>query len=214
MLLDQYLPGASQFNALILPYYMKIGLFFGSFNPIHIGHLIIANYFAENTDIDKVWFVVSPQNPFKQKSTLLDEKHRLYMVNLAVEDNYKLEASSIEFRLPQPSYTINTLTYLKEKHPEHSFILLMGSDNLPGLPKWKNIELILSDHPVYVYSRRQTESTAAPLKGDFLFFKVPLIDISSTFLRENLKSSISIRYLVPDKVWEYLTEMGFYRNIL
>ena len=192
---------------------MKIGLFFGSFNPIHTGHLIIANYFAENTDIDKVWFVVSPQNPFKQKSTLLDEKHRLYMVNLAVEDNYKLEASSIEFKLPQPSYTINTLTYLKEKHPEHTFVLLMGSDNLPGLSKWKNIELILSDHPVYIYTRRDPESHTAPIKRNFSFFKVPLIDISSTFIRESLKNGVSIRYLVPEKVWEYLSEMGFYRNI-
>lgn len=192
---------------------MKIGLFFGSFNPIHTGHLIIANYFAENTDIDKVWFVVSPQNPFKQKNSLLDEKHRLYMVNLAVEDNYKLEASNIEFRLPQPSYTINTLTYLKEKHPEHTFVLLMGSDNLPGLPKWKNIELILSDHPVYIYTRRDTESPTAPIKGNFSFFKVPLIDISSTFIRESLKNEVSVRYLVPDKVWEYLGEMGFYKGI-
>ncbi len=192
---------------------MKIGLFFGSFNPIHTGHLIIANYFAENTDIDKVWFVVSPQNPFKQKNTLLDEKHRLYMVNLAVEDNYKLEASNIEFRLPQPSYTINTLTYLKEKHPEHTFVLLMGSDNLPGLPKWKNIELILQDHPVYVYTRRDTELPNAPIPGNFSFFKVPLIDISSTFIRESLKNGVSVRYLVPDKVWEYLGEMGFYKGI-
>ncbi len=192
---------------------MKIGLFFGSFNPIHTGHLIIANYFAENTDIDKVWFVVSPQNPFKQKSTLLDEKQRLYMVNLAVEDNYKLEASNMEFRLPQPSYTINTLTYLKEKHPEHTFVLLMGSDNLAGLPKWKNIELILTNHPVYIYTRRDTESPESPIKGNFSFFKVPLIDISSTFIRENLKSGVSVRYLVPEKVWEYLGEMGFYKSI-
>ena len=130
---------------------MRIGLFFGSFNPIHTGHLIIANHFAENTDLHQVWFIVSPQNPFKEKSSLLDEKHRLYMVNLAVENNYKLQASNIEFHLPQPSYTINTLTHLKEKHPEHEFILLMGSDNLPSLHKWKNIELILRDHPIYVY---------------------------------------------------------------
>ena len=178
-----------------------------------MGHLIIANYFAENTDIDKVWFIVSPQNPFKQKNTLLDEKHRLYMVNMAVEDNYKLEASNIEFKLPQPSYTINTLTYLKEQHPEHHFVLIMGSDNLPGLSKWKNIENILSQHEVYVYTRRDTESHEAPLPGKFSFFKVPLIDISSTFIRDSIKTGVSVRYMVPDKVWEYLGEMGFYKGI-
>ncbi len=192
---------------------MKIGLFFGSFNPIHTGHLIIANYFAENTDMDKVWFIVSPQNPFKEKHTLLDEKHRLYMVNLAVEDNYKLEASNIEFKLPQPSYTIHTLTYLKEKYPENEFVLIMGSDNLAGLPKWKNIELIVKSHPIYIYTRSESERIEPDFDGDFHFFDVPIIAISSTFIRNSIKSGISIRYLVPDKVWEYLDEMSFYKKV-
>ncbi len=190
---------------------MKIGLFFGSFNPVHTGHLIIANYFAENTDIEKVWFIVSPQNPFKQKITLLDEKHRLYMVNLSVENNYKLSASNIEFHLPQPSYTIDTLTYLHEKHPEHEFILIMGSDNLAGLAKWKNFELIVKDHGIYIYKRKGVETIPEGLTGNLRLFDVPLLDISSTYIRQNIKEEKSVRYLVPENVWEYLNEMKFYK---
>lgn len=191
---------------------MKVGLFFGTFNPVHIGHLIIADYFAQNTDVDQVWFVISPQSPFKQKSSLLDEKHRFYMVNIAVEDNPKLKASNIEFHLPKPGYTIDTLTYLKEKYPEHSFVLLMGSDNLESFPKWKNCEAILAEHALYVYKRPGFSETPVVLKGDIRVFDVPLLDISATYIRTKLKERKSVRYLVPETVWQYLQEMHFYQQ--
>lgn len=190
---------------------MNIGLFFGSFNPIHTGHLIIANYFAENADLQQVWFVVSPQNPFKEKASLLDEKHRLYMVNLAIEDNYQLQASNIEFHLPQPSYTIDTLTYLKEKYPEHRFSIIMGSDNLPAFHKWKNYEKILAQHSVLVYKRNSIDQVPDNLQGDIRLFDLPLLAISSTYIRQQIKAGKSVRYLVPDKVWQHLQEMHFYK---
>lgn len=189
---------------------MKVGLFFGSFNPLHTGHLIIANYFAENTDVQQVWFIISPQNPFKNKESLLDEKHRYYMVNLAVEDNPKLKASNVEFHMPKPSYTIDTLTHLKEKYPENTFVLLMGSDNLSGFHKWKNYVQILRQHAVYVYKRRGVETVPENLHGDIRLFDVPLLDISSTFIRQTIHNKKSVRYLVPDVVWRYVTEMHFY----
>lgn len=191
---------------------MKIGLFFGSFNPVHTGHLIIANYFAEETDLDQVWFVVSPQNPFKTKNSLLDEKHRLYMVNLAIEDNYKLQASNIEFHLPKPSYTIDTLTYLQEKYPANEFILIMGSDNLVTLNKWKNFEQILKLHKIFIYTRAEYDLKTYNLKGDIRFFDVPILNISSTYIRNNLSLGKSVRYLVPEKVWQHLNEMHFYKS--
>jgi nicotinate-nucleotide adenylyltransferase len=191
---------------------MKVGLFFGSFNPVHTGHLIIANFFAENTDMQQVWFIVSPQNPFKQKNSLLDEKYRFYMVNIAVEDNPKLKASNIEFHLPQPGYTSDTLTYLKEKYPNHEFSLLMGSDNLGSFHKWKNYEDILKHHSVYVYKRSGSEKISTHLSGDIKFFDVPLLDISSTYIRQTIKEKKSVRYLVPEVVWEYLIEMHFYER--
>lgn len=190
---------------------MKIGLFFGSFNPIHNGHLIIANYFAEHTDLQQVWFVVSPQNPFKEKISLLDEKHRLYMVNLAIEDNYNFQASNIEFHLPQPSYTIDTLAYLKEKFPEHHFSIIVGSDNLAAFHKWKNFEQILANHKVLVYKRNNADTIPEHLKGDFQLFEVPLIGISSTYIRQQIKMNKSIRYLVPESVWQHIGEMHFYK---
>ncbi|MBC8046342.1 MAG: nicotinate-nucleotide adenylyltransferase [Fimbriimonadaceae bacterium] len=191
---------------------MRVGLFFGSFNPLHIGHLIIANYFAENTNVQQVWFIISPQNPFKEKNSLLDEKHRFYMVNLAIEDNSKLKASNIEFHLPKPSYTIDTLTYLKEKYPDHDFVLLMGADNLSNFHKWKNYGQILLEHVIYVYKRKGIEAIPENLKGNIQLFDVPMLDISSTYIRNTIKEKRSVRYLIPDKVWNYLTEMHFYEK--
>ena len=191
---------------------MKIGLFFGSFNPIHTGHLIIANYFAENTDLRQVWFVISPQNPLKNKASLLGEKQRLYMVNLAIEDNPKFRSSTIEFHLPQPSYTVDTLAYLKEKYPDHSFVLLMGSDNLETLPKWKNYELILKNYPVYVFSRTLNIAMPPLPEADIKIFTVPLLDISSTYIRNSIKDGKSVRYLVPESIYHYLSEMNFYKK--
>lgn len=190
---------------------MKIGLFFGSFNPIHIGHLIIADYFAENTDVQQVWFIISPQNPFKEKKSLLDEKKRLYMVNIAVEENPKFLSSNVEFHLPQPSYTIDTLTYLQEKYPQHTFVLLMGSDNLQNFHKWKNFEIILKNFSLYVYKRRGNEGIPENLIGNISLFDVPLLDISSTFIRTMIHEKKSVRYLLPSPVWIYLSEMRLYQ---
>jgi len=191
---------------------MKIGLFFGSFNPIHIGHMVLANYLVEYTDLDKIWFVVSPQNPFKNKETLLDEKQRLYMVKLAIENDNRFKASDIEFKLTQPSYTINTLVHLKEKFPKNEFALIMGADNLETFHKWKNYETILKNHDIYVYPR--PNSTGGDLK-DHPKVKIttaPLIEISSTAIRNAIKEKKDLRHFVPASVWEYLTEMHFYRK--
>ena len=190
---------------------MKIGLFFGSFNPVHNGHLIIANYVCETTDLDKVWLVVSPQNPLKQKETLLREYDRLHLINLAIEDNKNLKASNIEFKLPEPSYTIDTLIYLKEKHPEHEFCLIMGSDNLETLHKWKNYELILKNYPLYIYKRRGTDKNPYPDLKTIHFLDFPYLDISATFIRENLSKGISMQYFLPEPVWKYIDEMNLYK---
>jgi nicotinate-nucleotide adenylyltransferase len=191
---------------------MKIGLFFGSFNPIHIGHMVLANYFIEYTDLDKIWFVVSPQNPFKKKDTLLDAKQRLYMVNLAIESDNRFKASDIEFKLTQPSYTVNTLVHLKEKYPKHEFALIMGADNLETFHKWKNYEEILKHHDIYVYPR--PESTGGDLANHpkVKMTQAPLIEISSTFIRNAIKDKKDVRYFLPPPVWIYLTEMNFYKK--
>jgi nicotinate-nucleotide adenylyltransferase len=191
---------------------MKIGLFFGSFNPIHNGHLIIANYICESTDLDKVWLVVSPQNPFKTKDTLLNEYDRLHLINLAIEGNNNLRASDIEFKLPRPSYTIDTLTYLKEKHPEHEFSLIMGSDNLESIHKWKNYQQLLSNHSIYVYKRRGSEQTNAPVGAKIFWVDFPFLDISATFIRQSLKNGYSMQYFLPEKVWTYIDEMNLFRK--
>lgn len=192
---------------------MKIGLFFGSFNPIHNGHLIIANYICESTDLDKVWLVVSPQNPFKTKDTLLNEYDRLHLINLAIEGNHNLRASDIEFKLPRPSYTIDTLTYLKEKYPEHEFCLIMGSDNLLSIHKWKNYETLLADCPIYVYQRRGSEQKQAPVGAKIFLVDFPFLDISATFIRQSIKSGYSMRYFLPEKVWNYIDEMNLFRKV-
>jgi len=191
---------------------MKIGLFFGSFNPVHNGHLIIANYVCETTELDKVWLVVSPQNPLKQKETLLREYDRLHLINLAIEDNKNLKASSIEFKMPKPSYTIDTLTYLKEKYPQHEFSLIMGSDNLETIHKWKNYELILNNYSIYAYNRRGSDKNPFPKNTNIQFLDFPFLDISATFIRENLRKGVSMQYFLPEPVWKYIDENKLYRK--
>ncbi|MFM7217065.1 MAG: nicotinate (nicotinamide) nucleotide adenylyltransferase [Bacteroidota bacterium] len=191
---------------------MKVGLFFGSFNPVHVGHMVIASYMAEYTDLEQVWFVVSPHNPLKQKESLLDDQHRLQLVRLATEDNRKLKASNIEFGLPQPNYTVNTLSYLYDMHPDHRFVLMMGADNLTTFKKWKNWEQILEMVEVYVYPRRESDG------GDLLHHpkvkvvNAPIMEISATFIREAIRNNKDVRYMLPDVVWKYMKEMHFYEK--
>ncbi len=192
----------------------KIGLFFGSFNPIHIGHIILANHFVENTDLNEVWFVVTPHNPHKKKQSLLSDFHRLSMVRLAVENYPKLKASNIEFDLPQPNYTINTLTFLKEKHPDFDFAVLMGQDNLASFHKWKNFEAILEYYKIYVYPRltQKTVQERFLTHPNIHFVKAPIIEISATQIREAIKEKKNVRPLLPCEVYDYLDEMNFYKS--
>lgn len=191
---------------------MKIGLFFGSFNPIHIGHLIIANYMAENTDLDKVWLVVSPHNPHKKRETLADDADRLYLVELATAGNPNLQASDIEFELEKPSYTVHTLAYLKEQNPEDEFVLIMGGDNLATLHKWKNYAYILKNHQIYVYRRPNYDLGELSTHANVHLFDVPMMEISSTFVRQLVAAQKSIRYLVPDEVADEIERSGLYNN--
>jgi nicotinate-nucleotide adenylyltransferase len=189
---------------------MKIGLFFGSFNPIHMGHMIIANRMAEGSDLDKVWFIVSPQNPFKPSKGLLHEFDRYDMVRAAIFDNYKLEVSDIEFHLPKPSYTIHTLVHLREKHPEKQFKVIIGEDNLASFAKWKNYERILEDYGLYVYPRPNAQLSELKQHPNVTTVEAPLLDISATFIRNCIKKGESVRYLVPDPVEEMIRTKGFY----
>ncbi|WP_040495760.1 nicotinate (nicotinamide) nucleotide adenylyltransferase [Fulvivirga imtechensis] len=189
---------------------MKVGLFFGSFNPIHIGHLIISNIMVETTDIDQVWFVVSPHNPFKKKNTLLHEFDRLDMVNTAIHDNYNMRATDVEFHMPRPSYTIDTLVYLSEKHPRHSFKLVIGEDNLKSFPKWKNHEKILEHYGLYVYPRPNAEPSEVSAHPNVKMVEAPMMDISATFIRNCIKNNQSIKYLVPQAVEEMIIGRKFY----
>ncbi len=191
---------------------MKIGLFFGSFNPIHVGHLVLANYMLEFNDLKRVWFVVSPQNPFKQKSTLLSEKQRLQMVSIAIGDNSKMKACDIEFKLTQPSYTINTLVHLKEKYPMHHFVLIMGTDNLENLHKWKNYEEILNQYEIYVYPRPNYSGGKLIEHKKIKIMDAPLMELSSTAIRMAIKEKKDVRYFVPEAVWNYIKEMHFYEK--
>ncbi len=190
---------------------MKTGLYFGSFNPVHIGHLIIASYIVNNTELEQVWFVVSPQNPFKVSATLLNEYHRLHLVKLATEDNNQLKASDVEFKLPRPSYTVDTLAYLKEKYPQHEFFIIMGSDGLQNIEKWKNYEQLIKDNPFIIYKRPGFEIT--PIKGaNMITVDAPLLEISATTIRRLIKEGKSIRYLVPDKVMDEIEKTGYYKR--
>jgi len=191
----------------------KIGLFFGSFNPIHIGHLVIAEYMAEFTGLDKVWFVISPQNPLKQEKSLLPEKQRLQMVRLAIEFDNRFKASTVEFDLPRPSYTINTLTYLKEKYPKQEFALIMGADNLTTLHKWKNYERLLEDYEIYVYPRKESFTIPAYANRPNIHITgAPVMEISSTFIRKAIKEKKDVRHMMPVPVAEYVKEMHFYEK--
>ena len=192
---------------------LKIGLYFGSYNPIHIGHLAIANYMVEFTDIDQLWFVVSPQNPFKKKENLLADYHRLELVNRAIENDDRFRASNIEFSLPKPSYTIDTLTYLQERHPDYSFSILMGSDNLESFYKWKNSEIIIENYGIIVYPRPGFDLTKVPEhKNISVAMDAPLMEISSSFIRNAIKEGKDIRHFMPEKAWIYLDEMNFYKK--
>jgi nicotinate-nucleotide adenylyltransferase len=191
----------------------KVGLFFGTFNPIHIGHLIIGNHFVEYSNLDEVWFVVTPHNPHKKKNNLLDDNHRLTMVRIAIEDYPKLKASNIEFDLPQPNYTVNTLIHLEEKYPNHHFSLIMGEDNLKSFHKWKNHDVILNRHSIYVYPRKSKgEALDKWLKEDSIsLIDAPIMELSSTFIRKSIQQEKNIRPLLPHPVWIYLDEMNFYK---
>ena len=192
----------------------KVGLFFGSFNPIHIGHLILANYILENSDMAELWFVVSPQNPFKDKKTLLKDHNRLDMVQLSVKNYPKMRASNVEFSLPKPSYTIDTLTYLKEKYPDHSFALIMGEDNLKGLPKWKNAEKLIENHQIIVYPRifEGEKQDNEYLKHDNIsMINAPIIELSATEIRNMIKNGKNVRPMLPPEVYEYLDGSNFYK---
>lgn len=192
----------------------KVGLFFGSFNPIHIGHLILANYILENSDMEELWFVVSPQNPFKDKKSLLKDHNRLDMVQLAVKNYPKMRASNVEFSLPKPSYTIDTLTYLHEKYPDNSFALIMGEDNLDGLAKWKNSETLIKNHQIIVYPRvfeGEKKGHEYLQNENIHLIKAPVIELSATEIREMIKLGKNVRPMLPPEVFEYLDGSSFYK---
>ena len=189
---------------------MKIGLYFGSFNPVHIGHLLIAQYVVNNCDVQQVWLVVSPQNPLKASASLLNENHRLQLVRLAIDDNPKLKASNIEFKLPRPSFTIDTLTFLKEKYPGYTFSIIVGSDSYLNLNKWKNPELLIRDYKFIVYNRPGFEVKTQ--RKDFtIILDAPLLDLSSTKIRRTIKEGKSIKYMVPDEVRVEIENQNFYK---
>lgn len=191
----------------------KVGLFFGTFNPIHIGHLIIANHLVEFSDLEEIWLVVTPHNPHKKKSSLLDNNHRYDMVWNLCEEYPRLKPSNIEFGLPQPNYTVNTLAHLQEKYPKHDFSLIMGEDNLKTFHKWKNYEIILEGYRIIVYPR-YSEGEVEPALADhpqITKIEAPRIEISSTFIRNAIKEGKDIKPMLPERVWRYIDQMNFYR---
>ena len=190
----------------------KIGLFFGSFNPIHNGHLMLANYLAEYGDMDEIWFVVSPQNPFKDKKSLLADRHRMYMVELAIKGDERFQVCDIEFYMPQPSYTIDTLTRLAERHPNTDFYLICGMDSLETFPKWKNYEMILKYHHLLVYPRKGYSSNELADNPSVKIVEAPEIEVSSTFIRNAIAEGKDVRYFMPKKVAQYIVDMHFYEK--
>ncbi|MBK7637843.1 MAG: nicotinate-nucleotide adenylyltransferase [Saprospiraceae bacterium] len=190
----------------------KVGLFFGSFNPVHVGHMIIANHLAEYTDLSQIWMVVSPHNPLKNKTSLANDNDRFHLVQLAIGDNTKIKASNVEFFLPTPSYTIDTLAFLKEKYPDKTFALIMGGDSLERIEKWKNAEKLLRDYEIFVYKRSDSDISKFEHLENIKVIEAPLLDISATFIRDALKNKKSIRYLVPDAVFDYLQHSTMYRK--
>lgn len=190
---------------------MKIGLFFGSFNPIHNGHLIIANHILNETELNKIWFIISPQNPFKESHSLLNSYQRLHLVNKAIELDNRMKASDIEFNLPKPSYTSTTLAYLTEKYPEHEFSIIIGSDSFQNLGKWKNFEYIVNNYQIIIYKRPGFEVTNT-LEAKIEIMDAPLLEISATYIRELVKKHKSIKYLVPESIEEEIQNSRFYQN--
>lgn len=190
----------------------KIGLYFGSFNPIHIGHLIIANHLLQFTELSQIWFIVSPHNPLKEKNTLLADHHRQALVKIAIDDNPNFRVSDIEFTMPKPSYTINTLAYLTDKYPNKEFSLIMGADNLATFDKWKNYDVILQHYQIYVYPRINEKPTKFIELENVHITKAPIIDISSSYIRQCIKEKKEVKYLLPENVYKYINEMMFYQK--
>jgi nicotinate-nucleotide adenylyltransferase len=192
----------------------KIGLYFGTFNPIHVGHMIIANHMAEHSNLDQIWMMVTPHNPHKEKNSLLDDRQRLHLVRLATEDFPKIKPSDFEFKLPQPNYTVNTLAHLQDKYPKNEFSLIMGEDNLKNLHKWKNYETILENYEIYVYPRISSDLENFEFKNHPKIHKInaPVVEISSTFIRENIKNKKNVRPLLPEKVWAEIDHNNYYKK--
>ena len=194
-----------------MPIRRKTALFFGSFNPVHNGHLMLANYLVEYGGLDDLWFIVSPHNPFKDKETLLEDRHRLRMLELAVEGDERFEVSDIEFYMPKPSYTIDTLVRLSERYPNNEFYLVCGLDNLKRFPKWKNADIILRDYHILVYPRKGFDGGELLQHSHVHLLDAPEIEVSSTFIRNAVSEGRDVRYFMPEKVYKYIDEMRFYR---